>query len=363
MRERATNFKLTVGCLAWLCVASSCTITTPPADNEPAPAVAEAKPEPPFEAPRSTVDDARPQAPPTPEIAQILEPTSGGMTIAIISDMNSSYGSTDYTSHLRDTITWLCNGVRPDLVLGTGDMVAGMKPGLNYPAMWAAFHQTVTDRLNKCGLTFVPTAGNHDGAAAAGFKGEREEYVRQWTPRKPKLDWISQDRWPLWFSFEFGPPGARTRFVGLDLTVPSAMSPDDLAWVGEQLNTTLPTVVFGHVPIVPIAREREREASYDDALQNLLVAHGSWFIHGHHHVYYPHKYGGLSTISMPNLGTGARAWVGTNDVGGQGAVLLRVEAGKISWKAYRASSFDFWPVSELPLRLDVGGRNLERWNP
>ncbi|MEZ4459810.1 MAG: metallophosphoesterase [bacterium] len=292
-------------------------------------------------------------------------PKSRPFVVAVLSDMNSSYGSLDYHPEVAQSVRWLCDVVQPDLVLGTGDMVAGMKEGLDYPAMWASFHAVVTDPLNACGLRFAPSPGNHDAARAVRFQGERDEYVRQWTDRKPDVRFLDDQSWPLRYAFQPDVRANAPRFVSLDLTTPRKLSSDDLAWLDSVLEQPGgPAIVYGHVPIVPIAHGREDESSNDVALAQTLVKHGvALFLHGHHHAYYPHKAGGVPTISMPNLGSGARAWIGTRDIGGPGLVLLTIDGTQVSWQAYHAPTFSQWDVSELPLMLPTDGGDVELWQP
>lgn len=58
--------------------------------------------------------------------------------VVVISDLNGSYGSTDYSSHVSRAVSRI-KEIKPDVILITGDMVAGMKNGLNYQAMWDSF--------------------------------------------------------------------------------------------------------------------------------------------------------------------------------------------------------------------------------
>ena len=106
--------------------------------------------------------------------------------IAIISDMNNSYGSTQYGKDVSLAIKRL-KDINPDLVLSTGDMVAGQKSGLNYQAMWDSFHEVVTIPLAESGIPFAVTVGNHDGSAYPKFQNERNLFVEEWTKYKPDV--------------------------------------------------------------------------------------------------------------------------------------------------------------------------------
>src|SRR5687767_10316414 len=89
----------------------------------------------------------------------------------VISDLNRSYGSTTYSKDVDTAINSMISkkgtSEEASLVLSTGDMVAGQKQGLNYKAMWAAFHEKVTTKLNKAGIAFAPSPGNHDASVGS----------------------------------------------------------------------------------------------------------------------------------------------------------------------------------------------------
>ena len=81
----------------------------------------------------------------------------------------------------------------PDLVICTGDMVAGQQasPKLTEPqlmAMWSAFHATVTDPLKAAGIPLLVTPGNHDASAYPGFELERKVFDTTWTKRAPEIE-------------------------------------------------------------------------------------------------------------------------------------------------------------------------------
>ena len=63
------------------------------------------------------------------------------LRIVVISDLNSAYGSTTYEAEVHKALQ-LIPSFNPDLVLCSGDMVAGQSPKLSnaqIQAMWSAF--------------------------------------------------------------------------------------------------------------------------------------------------------------------------------------------------------------------------------
>ena len=106
---------------------------------------------------------------------------AGSLRIVVLSDLNDSYGSTTYGSTVHAAVTAITTRLRPDLVLVTGDMVAGQRAGLDYGAMWAGWHRAVSDPLRAAGIPMAVTPGNHDASGYAQYAAERREFVSQWT--------------------------------------------------------------------------------------------------------------------------------------------------------------------------------------
>jgi len=276
-------------------------------------------------------------------------------TVAIISDLNSSYGSKEYTPQVHAAVQWLAE-LKPELVISTGDMVAGMKPGLDYPGMWKAFHEAVTTPLADASIPLLPTPGNHDGASSPKFQEERREYERQWSHRKPELDWVDDANWPTQYAFRLG----KRLFVGLDLSTPRHLSSTDLAWLDQLLRNDPGAIVFGHVPIAPVAHGRVREASYDMKLLEVLRRHEAVFIHGHHHAYYRYTLDGVLSISAPCLGTGPRRLQGVAERSPQGLIVLKIHEDRLEDMMLTVPGFEEIAASTLPERLVWGETTLSR---
>jgi hypothetical protein len=120
------------------------------------------------------------------------------LRIVVLSDLNGSYGATTYDANVHAAVNALKTTLQPDLVLISGDMVAGQQAGLNYPAMWAGFHAAVTTPLTTAGIPVAPAPGNHDASAYPGYQVERDEYQRQWQPtRRPAVQFIDETNFPI----------------------------------------------------------------------------------------------------------------------------------------------------------------------
>lgn len=273
----------------------------------------------------------------------------------MISDLNSSYGSVDYSPEVHASVAWLVKE-SPDIVISTGDLVAGMKKGLDYPAMWTAFHNAVSDPLRAANIPFAPSPGNHDAAPYAAFEPERLEYHHQWTPRIPDLDWVSNEHWPRQYAFRV----LNTLFVSLDIAGPKPISDADYQWLSALLKDFPRAVVYGHVPIVPVAHKRAGEASNDTRLQNLLATHQAMFLHGHHHAYFRHFTGNVLTISVPCLGTGSRRLQGQPEASPRGIVMLEVSPEGVRDRMIEVPGFQQWPDQLLPEELVWPNATIQR---
>lgn len=279
-------------------------------------------------------------------------PHGSTVTVAVVSDLNGAYGSTAYGEAVTAAVDRLA-ATRPDLVICTGDMVAGQRAGLDYGAMWAAFHAAVTEPLAAAGIPLAVTPGNHDGSGYARYAEERAVFVREWRARRPDLDWVDAGGYPERYAFDLGP----ARFVALDASTPEPQGGDALAWLGARLGEGRDRparIVFGHLPLRPLTRGREEEVLTDPTLERVLVeGRADAYLSGHHHGYFPGRLGPLRLIGVGCLGSGARPLLGTEEPAPRSFVVLRVGAsGLESVEAYAAPSFEAEiPRSSLPSRV------------
>ena len=284
------------------------------------------------------------------------------LRIVVLSDLNGSYGATTYDANVHAAVNALKTTLQPDLVLISGDMVAGQQAGLNYPAMWAGFHAAVTTPITTAGIPVAPAPGNHDASAYPGYQVERDEYQRQWQPtRRPAVQFIDATNFPFRYSFVF--KGAF--FIALDATTVAPLSGAQRAWVEQQLLLAAPyrvRIVFGHVPLLPTTVGRESETLNDVTFENLLRTHGAVFIGGHQHGYFPGAINGLRHVVAPCVGAGPRPLIGTTGASPRGFVVIDVANDRItSLQARTGSTFTSTiSRSSLPASLTWGGRSLQR---
>ena len=284
------------------------------------------------------------------------------LRVVVLSDLNGSYGATTYETSVHQAVAAITSTVKPDLVLISGDMVAGQQAGLNYAAMWQGFHAAVTTPLTQAGIPVAPAPGNHDASGYAGYEAERDEYLAQWEPaRRPAVQMVDGSNFPFRYSFTF--KGAF--FVALDATMVGALSAAQKGWVQQQLDGAVGypvRIVYGHVPIRPTTVGRETQVMGDSAFESMLKARGALFVGGHHHGYYPGVTNGLRHVVTPCIGAGPRALIGTTATSARGFVVIDVAGGQVtSVQARTGAGFTSTIArSSLPASISSGSHLLTR---
>ncbi|MFK7984880.1 MAG: metallophosphoesterase [Sandaracinaceae bacterium] len=299
--------------------------------------------------------------PPSVTPSDALErPVRSPYRVAVISDLNGAYGSTEYGEAVHAAVDQLLS-LHPNLVLSTGDMVAGQRRGVDHAAMWQGFHAAVSDRLASASIPFAVTPGNHDGSGYAAWTAERTEFVQQWSGRRPEVAMVDEAEYPLRYSFVAGP----AFFISLDATVIGEMQPEQMRWLERQLRRAPreTVVVFGHLPLHPFAQGRERETLGDTRLESLLLRYGvDVFVSGHHHAYYPGRRGPLRLVSTACLGSGPRPLLGVDQASERSILLFELEESGIgSLEAFGGAHFDE-PIrrEDLPASVGTEERQIQR---
>ncbi|MCS6813169.1 MAG: metallophosphoesterase [Cyanobacteria bacterium] len=270
------------------------------------------------------------QAPLPPETKAIVDsvgglvnPPRGDVRFVVISDLNSVYGSTDYDPEVDRGIS-LIPFWQPDMVLCSGDMVAGQDPTLTEDrlrAMWAAFDDRVAARLRQMKLPYGFTIGNHDASSALGvtgnflFQRERDVAKAYWQDpaHDPGVQFIDKYEFPFYFTFEY----KDIFFLTWDGS--SNHIPDDkLAWVeqalaSEKAQAAKMRILLGHLPLYAVAIGRDEPAEVMENTSKLQAMLEKYNVHtyisGHHHSYYPAHKGKLQLLHMGILGSGPRPLV------------------------------------------------------
>ncbi|MGV3540431.1 MAG: phosphodiester glycosidase family protein, partial [Rufibacter sp.] len=245
-------------------------------------------------------------------------PARGDVRLAVISDLNSSYGDTTYEAQVGETIRRLPNLWNPDLVVAGGDMVAGQSRQLTdarLRAMWAGFDRTVFQPLRAAKIPFAFTIGNHDGSGGGGFERERAITENFWKnpANHPGLTLVDSTRYPFFYSFVQN----GLFFVSWDAS-DAVISDEELAWVRQaftspQAKKAPMRFLVGHVPLYGVAQERDSPGNVlrkPEKIQALLEEMNvTMYISGHHHAFYPGKRGTLELLNAGALGSGPRKWL------------------------------------------------------
>jgi len=234
--------------------------------------------------------------------------------------------------------------MKPDLVISTGDMVAGQrKPHLTRPqveTMWRAFHEHVSNPLAEAGIPLAVTPGNHDGSAYHGFELERQIYGEQWSARRLAVTFVDAAHYPYHYAFAAG----EALFVSLDATTLGGLAPEQMTWLKELLAEHGPKyrqrVVFSHVPLWPFTQGREREFIGDPALEQLLKdAKVDLYLSGHHHAFYPGHKDGIHLVSQACAGAGPRRLIGSDQRSPRAITLIEIEGAQLRLAALQEPDF------------------------
>jgi 3',5'-cyclic AMP phosphodiesterase CpdA len=288
------------------------------------------------------------------------------MTIAVISDLNGSYGSTDYGDEVHGAVQSI-RALKPDLVICTGDMVAGQKTGphltdAQIAAMWDGFHVTVTRPLAEDGIPLLVTPGNHDASAYPGFEAERQAFNRTWAENTPQIELLDGERYP----FRCAVSHRGVLLIGLDVTKTGSLPVEEMEWLDGILRDEGARhdlrLVFGHLPIWPVTQGRENDIIGDPDFLALMAGHQvDAYLSGHHHGWYPAQRDGVLLLSQACLGDGPRKYIGGGPAE-RGYCLLRLADDRTLSVETRAAPNFAAPIddSRLPARVGRDAALLER---
>ncbi len=253
----------------------------------------------------------------------LYNPYRGDVRIVVISDLNSAYGSTDYEPEIDKAIN-LIPFWQPDLVLCSGDMIAGQKPSLSIEqikAMWAAFDEHIAAPLRRAKLPYGFTMGNHDGSGAVGvdgkyrFQQERDLATEYWNnpQHNPGLQFVDRYEFPFYYTFTY----KDIFFLTWDGSY-SNLPADKLAWVEKTLASppaqqAKMRILLGHLPLYGVAVGRNKPGEVMNNSEQLRAMlekyHVHTYISGHHHAYYPGHRGKLQLLHTGALGSGPRTLI------------------------------------------------------
>ena len=288
--------------------------------------------------------------------------------VGLISDLNSSYGSTRYIPAVDQGLDQLI-GLQPDLVVCAGDMVAGQMRGLTgqqLDAMWRGFETSVLQRLQAAKIPLLPAIGNHDGSP--GFPADRAAVRRFWTPIRSRmgLTFVDASQFPFRYTV------LQDGIFWLVWDASSARVPEDqLAWARQQLASSQAQAararfVVGHLPMVGVGQGKDRPGEVLErgrALQALMDEAGvQAYISGHHHAWFSSRRGQLDLIQLGALGSGPRRLLDGGASAQQTFTLLEIDGGRDTLREtpYAVSTGEPLSWSILPPRLSTRAGLLQR---
>lgn len=298
----------------------------------------------------------------------LFNPPRGAVRLAVISDLNSAYGSTDYEPEVDKAMT-LLPFWQPDMVLCSGDMVAGQSPSLTpaeIRAMWAAFDQHVAAPLRQAALPFGFTIGNHDasGALAIGgqflFQQERDLAQEYWEQPEHSsgVQFVDRYEFPFYYSFTDND----IFFLAWDGSA-SHIPPEKLAWVENALSSEAAQqaklrILLGHLPLYAVAVGRDEPGEVlenADQLRTMLERYNvHTYISGHDHAYYPAHKGNLQLLHTGILGSGPRPLLGSDRPPQKTITIVDVNfdsAELTTYTTYDMQTLQLIQVDQLPRSL------------
>ena len=289
---------------------------------------------------------------------ELYEPPRADLRMVVMSDLNGVYGSTDYDPEVDQGMA-LIPFWRPDLVVCSGDMVAGQDLTLTpeqIKAMWAAFDDHVAAPLREAGLPYGFTIGNHDASSALGindsplFQQERDLAAAYWQDPEhdPGVEFIDRSEFPFYYTFRYDD----VFFMAWDGSS-SHIPKDKLAWVEQALaseaaQSARMRILLGHLPLYSVAVGRNEPGEVMENADQLRAMLEKYDVHtyisGHHHAYYPGHRGNLQLLHTGILGSGPRPLI---------------DSDLPPWKAITVVDIDF-DTPELTRYTTYDMQTLER---
>lgn len=247
---------------------------------------------------------------------QSRERSGKSLRVLVISDLNSSYGSTTYSKEVTAVIGQL-DSIRPDIILCAGDMVAGQKKTLTEEQiqnMWSGFEQHVLNPVSRLQIPFGFTVGNHD--ASPSYQLDRSLAERFWKERAAhtNLQFVDSTHYPFYYSYRKD----HAFFISWDAA--GSQVPEEVYdWMKKQLKSKAARnarvrILLGHLPLYPIVESKNKPgeviSSADSALEFMKDHRIDLYISGHQHAYFPAVKGGVRLLNAGAIGDGPRKIMG-----------------------------------------------------
>lgn len=289
-------------------------------------------------------------------------------TIAVISDLNGSYGATDYGGEVH-------GAVRPIRALD--------RPGdLHRRHGGGPEDRPATDRgADRRDVGGVPRGGdpppgrgahphaghpgNHDASAYKGFEAERRAFDRTWADNAPRVALLDGERYP----FRYAASHQGVLSIGLDITVTGSLPAEEMEWLDAILRDEVTRhgmrLVFGHLPIWPVAQGRQSGIIGDPDFLALLAGHQvNAYLSGHHQACYPARRDGVLLLAQACRGAGPRKYLGGGRSERGFGFLAWTNGSAMDVGSRRAPDFSApMDPSRLPKRIGQGAARIDLTEP
>ena len=307
----------------------------------------------------------------------LFAPVRGDVRILVISDLNSAYGSTNYESQVIKSVQMIPEW-QPDLILCSGDMVAGQSPSLTNPqieAMWAGFDRYIAEPIRRSKIPYGFTMGNHDasGALSGGgkflFGNERELAAAYWNnPQNDSgLNFVDRGGFPFYYSFK------QNNIFYLVWDASTGQIPKaQLVWTERALASAEAQkakmrIAIGHLPLYAVAVGRDELGEFladNESLRSLLEKYNvHTYISGHDHAYYPARRGKLELLHTGALGSGPRPWLNSSlqPINTLTVVDVTLDSQSTTYTTYNMKSLEVVDQKKLPRSItSVAGTVVRR---
>lgn len=278
------------------------------------------------------------------------------LRICVISDLNASYGSTSYPEEVGQVISQI-PGINPDIILCSGDMVAGQKASLteqNILDMWAGFKSTVLDPISNRQIPFGFTVGNHD--ASPSFTKDRMISKNFWKQnvKSINLTFVDSTNYPFYYSY------IKNNVFMISWDAAGAeIKPEVYKWMKVQLEGKIARkarlrILIGHLPLYAIVESKNKpgEVNSDpEAALSFFKTFGlDLYISGHQHAYYPAVKDGVRFLNMGGIGDGPRKLIGDNAEARKSYTIIEIpvrNARSFNYKTYTPGN-EIINLSSLP---------------
>lgn len=285
------------------------------------------------------------------------------LRICVISDLNASYGATTYPKEVGDVISQL-PAIDPDIILCSGDMVAGQKASLtdqNVLDMWAGFRSVVLDPISNLQIPFGFTVGNHD--ASPSFLRDRRISKNFWKENvmSTNLTFVDSTHYPFFYSYIKN----NVFMISWDAAA-AEIKPEVYAWMKAQLRGRIARqarlrILIGHLPLYAIVDSKNKPGEVNSDPEHALQFFKKYgldlYISGHQHAYYPAEKDGVRFLNMGAIGDGPRKLIGHNREAQKSYTIIDIPIKKANRFNYKTYTPDHQIITSSGLPDSVTGFN------